>query len=454
MATGAWIKPGAARIDAEIAAKARTRADSADVHEEGPGPRLRRIRNRVLFEGVLGAALLILFWLAMAEGVGAGLAADKGREGVLLFLFVFVPDVVVKWWNWSEARRAVSDMWAFGELNFEQISTLLKGRKVIQSDVLDSKTYIDVVRGQIGDSLTESEGEIVQVIEEIGTLTEHACQKREHIAHSIRSGKELTDSTRERAEKNKLAIGEIEAQVRERTREMRANFERIEGLAGEVRALTPLIKVITSIAQQTSLLALNAEIEASRAGSAGRGFGVVANEVRKLSVSSTQAAADIAERINATWKKVNQEMADAKSALEEREADTGMQMLVDELGEMQMEFSKNSELLLGVIADVDASYQECVERLSQALGHIQFQDVMRQRMEHVQEALGEMREHLQVLARAPEDPAWDGRLIETFQSLLEAHLGRYRMASQTMTHQAVAGGAVQGNHSRPSIELF
>jgi len=121
----------------------------------------------------------------------------------------------------------------------------------------------------------------------------------------------LTTNTEIRVQNNKEIIGAIEMQLNMQTEEFRNNFERIKGLAGEVGALTPLIKVITSIAQQTNLLALNAEIEAARAGSSGKGFSVVAFEVRKLAVRSTQAAADIAAKINATCKRVEEEMADA-----------------------------------------------------------------------------------------------------------------------------------------------
>jgi methyl-accepting chemotaxis protein len=95
-----------------------------------------------------------------------------------------------------------------------------------------------------------------------------------------------------------------------------------------------------------------------------------------------------------------------------------------------------------------------VNRLSQALGHIQFQDVMRQRMEHVQEALLEMREHLLYLMRKPCDPAWDGSLDITFKAMLSDHLKKYRMASQTVTHLAISGGDAKADDSRPAIELF
>lgn len=434
----------------------RTQGRTQDRGGTGPNRelRLRRIRRRLITEAVLRFVLMGLFLVAVSLTMGTALTPYWISFATFAVLFLMIPGLAIKWWNWSEARGAVSEMWAFGELNFKQVSRLLTSRKTIQADVLDARLYIDVMHEQIGDSLAESEREVMKVIEEIGTLSGHANEQREHIGRSIESGRALTESTHARVERNKETIGALEVHLGEQMAAMRSNFARIEGLAREVHELTPLIKVITSIAQQTSLLALNAEIEAARAGNAGRGFGVVANEVRKLSVSSTRAASDISEKINATWKRVNLEMTDAKASLERFKTDRGMQLLVEGLGEMQREFSKNGELLLDVIAGVDSSYEECVRRLSTALGHIQFQDVMRQRMEHVQEALVEMCGHLELLARKPDDPNWDGELDQTFKKLLEAHLGRYKMTSQMRTHLAVSGGSVKGDHSRPPIELF
>jgi len=415
---------------------------------------LNRIRKRMFFESLTKTILLCIYFYLLSQLDGPGLSSNDIRGGMLLIVLVVVPGFAYRWKNYAEARKAVAEMWAFGQMKFGDISRILSGRNAIKLDVDDSRPYIEVLRQQIGDSLAESEREVVSAIEQMNQLIERSNQQQQHIACSIESGKNLTEVTREKVDANKEKIAAIQIQMEMQMTQTRANFERIHHMSSEVCALTPLIKVITSIAQQTNLLALNAEIEAARAGSAGRGFSVVAMEVRKLAVLSTKAAAEISEKINSTCNKVEIELKDAQEALTDLEANTAMTHLTGELDTMQQEFTKNSELLLQVISEVESNYREMVVRLSDAMGHIQFQDVMRQRMEHVQTALVEMGEHLLELNAKPEAPDWNGNLDRTFKGLLSAQLGRYRMASQTLTHMAVAGGNVEADHSAPAIELF
>jgi methyl-accepting chemotaxis protein len=88
----------------------------------------------------------------------------------------------------------------------------------------------------------------------------------------------------------------------------------IEELEAESRAITEIIGVINDIAEQTNLLSLNASIEAARAGDAGRGFSVVADEIRKLSVKSVNSASEIERIINNINKKTQTTATTVKQA--------------------------------------------------------------------------------------------------------------------------------------------
>jgi len=418
------------------------------------GYRLRRVAMRLSATIALSVILAMSHWLALLHLLGMAFLPYRLQVAGLLLITNIGPVIVVTYANWRQALRGIAELGEIGKMTQTELTQVLSRRQAMSREIKDSKPYIDVMHDQIGDSLAESEREVVEVIEQITLLNSKANGQRQRISESIKSGTELTESTHLRVENNKQIIGAIEMQLQEQISELRCNFDRIKNMAKEVCALKPLIKVITSIAQQTNLLALNAEIEAARAGSAGRGFAVVAYEVRKLAVQSTKAAADIGTKINATTSKVDAEMAEAQASLEEHENTDIMRNLIAELGEMQQDFSRNGDLLLEVITEVDANYEESVDRLTRALGHIQFQDVMRQRMEHVQSALVDMRDHMQHLSEMPLDPSWDGRIDLTFKTILAGHLNKYRMARQTLTHIAVAGGGAASDHGRPAIELF
>jgi methyl-accepting chemotaxis protein len=427
--------------------------DESEISKNLDG-RLRRVKGRLLAQILIGAVCDASLWLGLRLLFGAHFIPYQIRVALIILVVEFVPLILVEWKNWLSARSAIADMWAFGHLRFDQISHMLTVRQAIRADVDDSKLYIEVVNGQIGDSLAESEREVVAAIEQIGGLIGECEGQKERIAQSVENSRRLAESTHARVNANKELIAAVEMQFQMQVEELRANFERIRHMSGEVCALTPLIKVITSIAQQTSLLALNAEIEAARAGSAGRGFSVVAMEVRKLAVLSTNAAGEISRKITSTCGKVEGELKVAQETLMRHEANASMNHLVSDLDGMQREFASNSDLLLEVITGVESNYRTTVERLSEALGHIQFQDVMRQRMEHVQEALIEMGEHILALNAQPESTGSDGARGTTFKEMLQAHLSRYRMASQTETHMAISGGAAKKNHNGPAIELF
>jgi methyl-accepting chemotaxis protein len=416
--------------------------------------RLRRIRKRLLLRVAVALLCNVLLCVALSHAQEPVLITPWRRIAAVLALLNFVPLLIVEWVNWRMAQPGVSEMWAFGQHNFDQVSHMLVAHKSAAADMQESKPYIDVIYEQIGGSLTESEREVTALIEQLNLLSAQSSHQMERISQSVQSGKALTEVTRSRVKRNNQLISKLETKLGDQDCEMHGNYEQIRMLANDVRALTPIIEVITSIAKQTSLLALNAGIEAARAGNAGRGFAVVANEVRELAKRSTSAAADIAEKLNATAGKVAGKMEEAQKALDEKLARSDLQELVSDLTQMQQDFSNSCNLQLDLISDVEAGHQDSVNRLLEAMGHIQFQDVMRQRMENVQGALLEMREHLQHLSSCLDDPCSDGQLEVTFKAMLAGHLNKYHMASQTVTHLAVAGGTAQSDHGRPAIELF
>jgi len=417
--------------------------------------RLRSVKRRLVCRvavAILSYALLLVF-LSSTSQLPPSRPHWYGIAGSLA-LFGLLPVLIVEWVNWKGAKSAISEMWAFGKLNFDEVSRSLAIYKTIEVDLKDCKPYIDVMHQQIAGAMTESESEITALIEQLNLLSAQSSQQVERITQSVQGGKALSDATHRRVERNQNLISKLEARLVEQAGEMRGNYEQIRLLAEDVKALTPIIQIISSIAKQTSLLALNAGIEAARAGNAGRGFSVVANEVRELSKRSTSAAEEIGEKLNATAHKVEEKMAEAQQALEEKHGQDELQQLVGDLTAMQKDFSQSSKLQLEMVFDLEAGHQLGVKHLLEAMGHLQFQDMMRQRMEHVQEALVEMRDHLLRLTETQDRPGWDGLFETNFKTLQETQLSKYRMASQTLTHHAVSGGDVNEDHSRPAIEMF
>jgi methyl-accepting chemotaxis protein len=126
----------------------------------------------------------------------------------------------------------------------------------------------------------------VSTIEEIAQTSEEAAGRARAVSESARHSEEVGKSGRRAVEETIGAMATVREQVE-------SIASRILALAEQAQAIGDIITTVNDISEQTHMLALNASIEASRAGEHGRGFAVVASEVKALADQSKKATAQV-----------------------------------------------------------------------------------------------------------------------------------------------------------------
>ncbi|GGP27170.1 methyl-accepting chemotaxis protein [Silvimonas amylolytica] len=214
-------------------------------------------------------------------------------------------------------------------------------------------------------------------------------------------------------------------------------LKEIEGLGQFNAELQRMAADVAHIAGQTNLLALNAAIEAARAGEAGRGFAVVADEVRKLSNMSGETGKRIATKIESINHTIESALH-AASDISKEEA----RMIEHSQGVISgvvENFQQAASQLSDTVGQLEQESRSVEHEVQQVLVNLQFQDRISQILEHVKLDMEKLAGLLESRQPLPDEHTWRSDLERSYTTLEQ----RYAHHGESAAQAAAPSGGIE-----------
>ena len=241
----------------------------------------------------------------------------------------------------------------------------------------------------VSNSINEYSSDITKAIDEISIgmtkQSEHAgecvvktnelSEKMKAISDMVEKAEQLSDKTEKMIRQGTEIVETLSARARETSEITSKVGESIELLKKESETINGFAQTINEISAQTNLLSLNASIEAARAGEAGRGFSVVAEEIRKLADDSSVAAGEIKKKVENIASQTMATVENANKAEEmvayQQEAVAQVTTVFQEMNNQMQELFENLKEIGDCTASADVERNETLDAVENISAIIQ-----------------------------------------------------------------------------------
>ena len=258
---------------------------------------------------------------------------------------------------------------------------------------------VQLLSSQAQSALTAVEQQQGQM-SQIATAATQMAATAQSVAQSCEEAAVEAGQTREIANQSNQRSVRTSASMRQLGSRLGDSAATLQQLRMQTEQITRVVDVIKGIAEQTNLLALNAAIEAARAGEQGRGFAVVADEVRSLSQRTQNSTAEIAQTVADLHRVVGQSVSLMEEAVRQAEGDVGSVLA---MGEDLAGIVESVQRVSDRLAQIATAAEQQAATADEVSGNIQQVDqgasAMLDGAQAVSEAAEQLRRGSQVLAQ-------------------------------------------------------
>ncbi|MCY7296351.1 HAMP domain-containing methyl-accepting chemotaxis protein [Alteromonas sp. a30] len=258
----------------------------------------------------------------------------------------------------------------FGELA-RQVNALSKGLHGLIEQIHTQQAHLQSATSQSVELGNETIKQVDKQLEEVKITEENTQRVRsssQHNVEQINYGMTKLSEVIERTQDARGLVGKTRQQIVEQAEQAKSSAEVISRLNENSRNIGSILDVIKTIAEQTNLLALNAAIEAARAGEQGRGFAVVADEVRTLANRTQNSTEEIEHMIDALQSDATMAVDSIAKGQEQAEQSVGLIQSVDgnvdSISSIINELSGINQQIVQDTGSQDRLLQDVAERLS------------------------------------------------------------------------------------------